>query len=76
MKKRMKARMAFMEEETGFFEASGYTRQKKEARMTQEERDLQDFTRFSNRIEAQAKLVVDEIEALQKQLEGDHLQTM
>ena len=73
MKKReMKARMAFMEEETGFFEASGYTRQeqRERARMTQEERDLQDFTRFSNRIEAQAKLVVDEIEALQKQLEG------
>ena len=69
---RMKARMAFMEEETGFFEASGYTRQeqRERARMTQEERDLQDFTRFSNRIEAQAKLVVDEIEALQKQLEG------
>ncbi len=69
---RMKARMAFMEEETGFFEASAYTRQeqRERARMTQEQRDLQDFTRFSNRIESQAKLVVDEIEALQKQLEG------
>jgi len=69
---RLKARMAFMEEETGFFEASAYTRQeqRKRARMTQEERDLQDFTRFSNRIESQAKLVVDQIEALQRQLEG------
>lgn len=69
---RLKARMAFMEKETGFFEASAYTRQeqRKRARMTQEERDIQDFTRFSNRIESQAKLVVDQIEALQRQLEG------